>query len=532
MSKVHYLIGRTSTQAVSDDQAVLALLPETTRPAAVPTYSRQLYVGAKMLLRLGSGKNIFTAHFLPYMGVVDDNTLGENKDRLELLQTEIDDFSGDAAKRAKVFASYLSANHLIDRTLYPVVEKLRRAVNLTNKDLSPLVEAVYTGLRKTAGATSAHKQKIRAYIQSGEYDSTLTDWLTRLVDPRFSLFQEVSRLERAVQEREKRNGLTKDPALEREFCQAVEELAAGQSSNREIHGVNIDHWLEEMVGCKIQSSFFAEIREIRQGLTKNGCLVLASLKNVTDLNEPGTRLIPLDKFCCFITALDRALSVVVMEYAHATPEVQSLFDGHIMHSGLLIRAFLGESDAIRTMYPKHIVGIPNKPELDEAAISKARQAFGNGQMAQVCSKSFGMDEQTLQVGMEKAVSVQQKILPLLPVEIHHFVDVLETRIRLRKKVESLEASGKQSMTEGQLRNLRTTVNVQNLRGQQITKRLKADFRIDLAKMFCLDGALIDEMEELFGRELGFLRPVLAKYIDRGPDNSSSALKKGNQAEES
>ncbi len=143
MSKVHYLIGRTSTQAVSDDQAVLALLPQTIRPAAVPTYSRQLYVGAKVLLRLGSGTNIFTTHFLPYMGVVDDNTLGKNKDRLKLLQAKIDDFSGDAAKRAKVFVSYLSANHLIDRTLYPVVEKLRRAVTLTNKDLSPLVEALH-----------------------------------------------------------------------------------------------------------------------------------------------------------------------------------------------------------------------------------------------------------------------------------------------------------------------------------------------------------------------------------------------------
>lgn len=529
MSKVHYLIGRTSTQAVSDDQAVLALLPETICPAAVPTYSRQLYDGAKVLLRLGSEKNIFTTHFLPYMGVVDDNILGENKDGLELLQAEIDDFSGDAAKRAKVFASYLSANHLIDRTLYPVVEKLRRGVTLTNKDLSPLVEAVYTGLRKTAGATSAHKQKIRAYIQSGEYDSTLTDWLTGLVDPRFSLFYKVSRLETEVQELEKRNGLTNDPASEREFCKVVEELAAGRSSNREIHGVNVEHWLEEIVGCKVQSSFFAEIREIRQGLSKNGCLILESLKNVNDINEPGTRFVPLDKFCCIVTALDRALSIVVMEYANADPEVLKLFDGHVMHSGLLIRAFLGESDAIRTMYPKHIVGIPGKPELDETAISKAHHAFENGLMVQLCAKHHGMDEQTLQVGMEKAVSIQQKILPLLPVEIHHFVDVLETRIRIRKKVESLEASGKQSMTQGQLRNLRTTVNVQNLRGQQITKRLKADFRFDLSKMFGLDGSLIDEMEELFGSELGFLRSVLAKYIEKNKteDDSGSTIGQDN-----
>jgi len=120
-----------------------------------------------------------------------------------------------------------------------------------------------------------------------------------------------------------------------------------------------------------------------------------------------------------------------------------------MHSGLLIRAFLGESDAIRTMYPKHAFGIPGKPELQETAISKARHAFENGLIAQLCSQHYGMDEQTLQIGMEKAVSIQQKILPLPPVEIHHFVDVLETRIRLRKTFEKLEASGKQSMNRGQ-----------------------------------------------------------------------------------
>ena len=237
MSKAHYLIGRTSTQAVSDDQTVLVMLPETIRPAAVPTYSRQLYSGVKVLVRLGSEKNIFTTHFLPYLGVVDDNTLGENRDRLDLLQLEIDEFSGDAAKRAGVFVSFLSVNHWIDRTLYPVVEKLRREVPLTDKDLSPLVDAVYTQLRKTAGATSAHKQKIRHYIQSGEYDGQLNDWLTRLVDPRFALFQKTSRLETKVQELEKRHGLTNDPALEREFCKAIEELAAGKSSKRRSEGL-------------------------------------------------------------------------------------------------------------------------------------------------------------------------------------------------------------------------------------------------------------------------------------------------------
>ncbi len=68
MSKVHFLIGHTSTEALNTDQTALVILPETISPAAVPTYSGQLYEGVKVLLKLGSEKNIFTTHFLPYLG--------------------------------------------------------------------------------------------------------------------------------------------------------------------------------------------------------------------------------------------------------------------------------------------------------------------------------------------------------------------------------------------------------------------------------------------------------------------------------
>jgi hypothetical protein len=532
MARVHFLIGHTSTEAVSFDQPVLVMLPETIRPTVVPTYAGQLQVGVKALISLGSEENIFRTHFLPYMGAVDENTLAGKKGELKILQAEIDEFSGDALKRAGVFVTYLSANHLIDRKLYPAVEKLRRELPLTNKDLTPLIDAVYASLRKSAGATSAHKQKIRAYIESGQYDSSLIDWLTRIVDPGFGLFVKTVRLAREVQELENRSRLTADPALERDFRTVVEEVAAGKSTNREVRGVNVECWLADIVGCKVQPRFFAEIREIRESLTKTGCLRLESFKNVSQLKEPAPKFIPLDKFSCIVTAMDRALSMLVMEYAHADPDMRRLFEGHVVHSGLLIRAFLGEADAIRTLYPKHVVGIPGKPELDETLISKARHAFEIGLMARLCSEHYGLEEHTLRGGIEKAVSIQQKILPLLPFEIHHFVDVLETRIRLRKMVEKLQASGSQSIDQGQIRTLRANLNAQNVRGQQITKRLNAAFRIDLSKMFCLDEPLIDEIEDLFGSELGFLQTVLARYIERGQteNDSGSILKQNNEAQ--
>jgi len=89
------------------------------------------------------------------------------------------------------------------------------------------------------------------------------------------------------------------------------------------------------------------------------------------------------------------------------------------------------------------------------------------------------------------------------------------------------------MNQRQCRDLRATLNAQNFRGQQITKRLNSDFRIDLSKMFCLDESLMEELEDLFGSELGFLRTVLVNYIERNKtvDDSGSTLGQDNGAQE-
>lgn len=140
MSKIHFLIGATSTEAVSVDQTVLVMLPETIRPAVVPTYAGQLQAGVKALVRLGSEKNLFTNHFLPCVGAVDQNIFLAKRRDLELTESEVESLRGDVWKRAGVFIAYLISHHLIDRKLYPVLEKHRRQAPLTSKDLNSLVD--------------------------------------------------------------------------------------------------------------------------------------------------------------------------------------------------------------------------------------------------------------------------------------------------------------------------------------------------------------------------------------------------------
>jgi len=311
------------------------------------------------LVSLGNTKVIVTTQVLPRFRSVAEDALSAKKRELDSLRTQLEVFTESVSKRAQVFLTYLSSKRLIDRTLYAVVEKVRRQVVLTNEDLTPLVDAVYSTLRKTGGATSSHKQKIRDYIQTGALDPQFFEWLAQVVDPDFGLYQRHHALTLELQEFESRDRPENDPMLEEDLISAVEGIKAGKPCDREIRGINVPRCLEEVTSCDPRGTFFAEIKEVRQGLNKQGCLVLDQVKNHQVSREPSFRFISLDKFSRIVSALDRALSRVVLNFANTDSAMKELCQDHVIHSGLLIRAFLGETEAIRFLYPTHIVAIPN-----------------------------------------------------------------------------------------------------------------------------------------------------------------------------
>jgi hypothetical protein len=93
---------------------------------------------------------------------------------------------------------------------------------------------------------------------------------------------------------------------------------------------------------------------------------------------------------------------------------------------------------------------------------------------------------------------------------------------LRKIAERLTSSSDQK----QAVSLDFAMRAQTMRQNQLRKTLKADFRIDPARLFFLDDLLIDRMKALFGNELEFLRTVLAPYLERNkvarPSQSQTA----------
>ncbi len=153
-------------------------------------------------------------------------------------------------------------------------------------------------------------------------------------------------------------------------------------------------------------------------------------------------------------------------------------------------------------------------------------------MARLCAEHYGLEEGTLRDGLQRAVSILQRILPLLPFEVHRLVDALEARIQLQKIADKLHASGGLSMNHRQVQNLRANIATQIARAQQTTKSSKANFHMDPSKMFYLDDSLMGEIEVLFGHEHGFLRSVLAKYIDKrkAENDSCSTVEQDTQTQ--
>jgi hypothetical protein len=160
------------------------------------------------------------------------------------------------------------------------------------------------------------------------------------------------------------------------------------------------------------------------------------------------------------------------------------------------------------------MAIPSQPELSDNLVAKTRVAFEDGSLARACAPRYGMDEDDLAYALMKVVTIQRKLLPIVPMEVHRLADAVETQIRLRKIAEKLQASGGRSLNPQQVANLDLALRAQTVRKTEISKTLKADFHIDPSKMFFIDDILIDRIKLLFGDELEFLRPVLAPYIER------------------
>ena len=516
MTKTYVTIGKTSTESIESAQPVWVLLPETIQPAVFSTYSRQLQTGVTVLVRLGSAKNILATQPRP-----DAHNGGERfhdaKSDGIILRRHVDAMTGDAGKRAQRFLSYLSAKRLIRPPLYPILQKLRETSPLTDKDLTPLVNAVDAALRKLGEVPSGCKETLRTYIRTGAYATATMLWLALYVDSFFALHLWHDSLAAQSGDCGEADRARDHETSARGLHRAIEHIRAGTPcETTDCHA----HWhtrLVDLIGCEPQARFFAVVGEIRQGVNKSGCLLFDRSKSFNDFAETAPRFLTLDKVSRAVTALDRTLSHLAVVFADDDAEMRQLCQGHLVHSGLLIRGLVGETEAIKTLYPMHAMAIPNQPELSDKLIDKVRTAYQDGSLARICATRYGMRADDLAKGIAKAIKIQKQLMPLVPIEVHRLADAIETRVRLRKIAQRMASASDRQ----QAFTLDVAIRAHAMRQQQLAKTLKADFHIDPSRLFSLDNFLIDRIKALLGNELEFMRTVLASYLERS-NNATQA----------
>ena len=147
--------------------------------------------------------------------------------------------------------------------------------------------------------------------------------------------------------------------------------------------------LVDLIGCEPQARFSQwSAKSTRESTRAAVCFSIE--RSFNDFAETAPRFLTLDKVSRAVTALDRTLSHLAVVFADDDAEMRQLCQGHLVHSGLLIRGLIGETEAIKTLYPMHAMAIPNQPELSDKLIDKVRTAYQDGSLARICAARYGM----------------------------------------------------------------------------------------------------------------------------------------------
>lgn len=437
MAKTFLTVGATTTESIDSRQPVWVLLPETSAPAVVSTYARQIYPGMQVLLWLGSVRHLFNDHFWPHFHVQQELTLAQRKPEYAAVRAEIAAFVGDAHKRAQIFLSYLSARRRIEFRLNAIIEKVAQRAALTRRDTAPLIDAVLATIQSDKDSVGEHKAKFHDFIETGGGDTPTLLWLALCVDPRFALHLWRDAMAAEARPSTDRETLQAQAALQPALRRAIETIRAGGNCAQEVGGVDLAAWLAALIGCAPQQRFFAAAAQCHEGFNKAGCLKFDVSESFRDFGEGAPRFIALDKLSRAVTAFDRTLSHLAIRFATDNPEMKRLSENHLLHSGLLVRGLIGDNEAMRVLYPAHMTGIASHSALSERLVEKTRAAVADGSLAEVCARYWGLSTAQLQRGIERLIAIQRATLPLLPVEVHHLADAIESRLRLRRASETL-----------------------------------------------------------------------------------------------
>ena len=514
MARFSFSVGKSMTDCVNVEDTAWVLLPGASRNVLVRTYCQQLYPGVRALVKLGEANAIIKEYPPVLADQKAEAALAEKRGELRGLADFVSGLSSDCGARARILIGFLAANKLLDKSLYSLKDKLRHESHLTKKEVVPLIDAVYTALRKKAGANAAKKNSLRDFIATGCASSEFFDWLAIHVDPLFAIFRRHEQLSKELAAAVGNTDEKKTRRLLDGLKSELEKITKGQMPAKAVEGLDVQEWLTDVFAGPVAKQFFGTITSVHQGTRSLGCVSIRSGKlSENEVKQLGDA-IGLARWSSLAAALDHALSHMVLTYAERCLEIARISSGRALHSGLLIRGLLGEADAIRTLYPESLIFGRGRDKDLESLIELIKLGLVEGSLAASCAAYYGIDEAELQHALSAAVSIQREWLRLLPKEVHLLAAAIESRIRLVEQSKQLgQRDLRHPMIRREIINLNGRLKIQIERCQRIAKRLKRDFDVDPGRLFVLNQGTYDDLHNMFDGALDCLKIVLQKYLD-------------------
>ncbi len=528
MAKLYYAVGTATAEAVRPDDKLLVALPETRRIVIMPTYANQISPGHRVAMKLGEPGMVaayLAEAVLPGMRARAEKEQAEAQLQLESLEEKLATLNSSATKRAQLFLDYVWSGGRFGGDLHRVRQNVVDGNRLSSQDLTALVSAVYNMLRAEHDASSAVKEQVRKYVSDGVADEKALSLFEAAVNPVFGslmrYFELKDQQQRAVEKAQQTAGDLS--TLEQALVQAVEAIKSGADAqtNFQFNGfeVNIQEALQQLAGNREGNSynyngshFLCLVTGVRTGRS-DGAFVPFVYKGVNVQSLPEElrqRFLPTQRLVQMIKILEMPLFMALDAYVHADPSWES-YKGLPINLGLLTRRLRPQNPAFRALYTDARITINNDKALTDEVAEKLCADYRNGSVAKLATAQLKLSEDELnQEGLERLVSLLDKIMPVLPFDIYEHI-VLSFAIKALQT--RLRAITHTPHAPNQSRAYQFLINqhkVMRTRYDGLSSKLRDGFGVNVNTMLDHNELVIEETIALFGEELGFIRAVLAK----------------------
>ncbi|HLD96765.1 MAG TPA: hypothetical protein VI934_00295 [Candidatus Nanoarchaeia archaeon] len=486
MEKIHYITNRgIASTGVDPFQQCLVAVPGSKELLLAVTYAGQLMPGYSVFMSLGNSSHIVEA-ILP---VVEAEVVNQ---RERLAATQVDALSSNY-RRAKPFLAYCDRERM--RVSTKARENIERGQELSIKDMTELVNAVYDRLSSDDGANGSTKKAIMGYIQKAQAAQATLSWFSHHIDPILGKLAASYELEGGE--------------LERAVTGSVDQIKTGAYNGKVALGglddLNpiVQDSMHGLTGTEPGRQFLATIDQVVNGESDKGLIVPLNprISNHVEIPEElRPHYIRTPELGRIITRFDRVIAAVLLAYAAENEQVQAIVqklqsERRTVPYELLMRAVFPEGHKpTLTLYSDEITGI-NYPDM-RRIVELVKE--GRADIPKTIEKYFGIPKE--EARFEELVSLQTDLMNLLPFAVYVCTGIYKLLSMSIPQARKHQAQLKQPQ-----RALLRVFNAQE-------SSLKRDFGVDSDSFKSPDAQTDGDIVRLFGDQFLFTKRITHKIL--------------------